>query len=215
MHLETNLRNTSPTAIGRRPPPFFFTANRLAPHKCQDHILWNFARNKQVNNFGECMNSRRSPGQKIASLRWFALRPDGPGAVPLGKLLRDFTMSATLILAAAGTGSRGRNVIKRCNILWMLQLHLSYNFRSGLHETCHVIFGPPKKRDPPGQIFLKYLIPLEIFGPHQAAWSLGQGALFDLGAMDVSHFFLRLVYLPQSIIIACTMAVYSQLASQL
>ena len=33
-HLEVNLRSTSPTANGRRPPPFFRQGRREAPHRC-------------------------------------------------------------------------------------------------------------------------------------------------------------------------------------
>ena len=33
IHFEVNLRMTSPTAIGRRPPDFFFKAISEAPHK--------------------------------------------------------------------------------------------------------------------------------------------------------------------------------------
>ena len=44
-------------------------------------------------------------GQKTASFRWLTLRTYGPGAVPLGKLLKAFPTSASLIFTWAGTGS--------------------------------------------------------------------------------------------------------------
>ena len=46
-------------------------------------------------------------GEKTASLRWLAPRADGPGAVPLGKLLKAFTTSTSLIFTRAGMGSQG------------------------------------------------------------------------------------------------------------
>ena len=91
MHFEVNLHNTSPTAMGRRPPPLFLEANKVAPHR------WG------TTPGGTCPKQRRfitllrarttalalsGEGQKAASLRWFALRAEGPAAVPLGKHFR-------------------------------------------------------------------------------------------------------------------------------
>ena len=33
-HLDVRRRRTSPTAMGRRPPPFFLDARRVAPQRC-------------------------------------------------------------------------------------------------------------------------------------------------------------------------------------
>ena len=43
----------------------------------------------------------------MASFRWLALRPEGPGAVPLGKDCKALTISSSKMRTAGGTGEDG------------------------------------------------------------------------------------------------------------
>ena len=51
--------------------------------------------------------ARSGEGQNTASLKWLALSPEGPGAVPLGKLLRALTILRSLIVSGEGTREEG------------------------------------------------------------------------------------------------------------
>ena len=52
-------------------------------------------------------SDRIGEGQKIASFRWLALRPEGPGAVPLGKDCKALTISSSEMRTAGGTREDG------------------------------------------------------------------------------------------------------------
>ena len=49
MHLDVNLRSTSPTAMGLSPSPFFLVARREVP-QVGDNILRSIARAQEVNH---------------------------------------------------------------------------------------------------------------------------------------------------------------------
>ena len=83
MHFDVNRRSTSPTAMGLRPPFFFFTDSKVAPQR-YDAISGGASPAARRLTVAVIALRARVPqlavGQQVVSLRWLALRREGPGA---------------------------------------------------------------------------------------------------------------------------------------
>ena len=84
---------------------FLFEANRIAPHRSGTTSRGAYPEHRHLITLVKACRTelaRSGEGQKTASLKWLALKPEGPGAVPLGKDIRAFTTSDSLILTGEG-----------------------------------------------------------------------------------------------------------------
>ena len=110
MHLEVSRRKTSLTAMGRRPHPFLLQGRREAPQRCgmTSSGAWP-AHNSLTTPVRArvAWAAQSGEGHCSASLKWFALRPDGPGAESAGKELRALRMSTSVRETGVGVGSGG------------------------------------------------------------------------------------------------------------
>ena len=108
-HLEVSRRSTSPTAIGRWPPPFFLLAWSVAPQRWiatargrGGGALPTARKFTTLVRAWRAWAARMGEGQRTASLRWVALRLEEPGAEPPGKDFNAFRTSSTLKIGTWG-----------------------------------------------------------------------------------------------------------------
>ena len=95
-HFVFRHRKTSPIAMGRSPPSFFWQAIREALHrKGIMHLGAHPAESRLTipTRPLRANSARIGEGQKTVSFRWLALRHEGPGAVPLGNDFKALTTS--------------------------------------------------------------------------------------------------------------------------
>ena len=109
-HLATIRRKTSPTAIGRMPPDFFFAAKRFAEHNPLYASLGALPlTNRLANSVREdkALSAEVGLVQLIASFRWAAFSPEGPPAEAAGKDLIAFRTVLVENTTGGGTGRGG------------------------------------------------------------------------------------------------------------
>ena len=109
-HLEIRRRRTSPTAIGRRSPPFFWKARRIAPQR------WGVtsggtqpasARFTTPDSDRMAWVAWSGQGHHTASIRWFTLRLDGPAAEPPEKDFKALMTSSSEMVAGVEESTGG------------------------------------------------------------------------------------------------------------
>ena len=98
------------TAIGRTPPLFFLQARRVAPQRCGTTSGGVWPPQSRCTKLERALRIcvlRSGEGHFMASFRWFALSPDGPGVEPLGKDVRALRTFPSEMSGGRGAGAVG------------------------------------------------------------------------------------------------------------